>query len=798
MVVSAELVTALNEILDATILLMDGDLGNIQLYDPERNTLEIVAQRGFSAEFIKALGTVSIDDETAGARCLRNRKRIVIRDVNADAAYAPYRKLAALAGYRAVQSTPLIGRDGAFLGALLTHLHEPRDFSTHEVRVLDLYSRQAADAIVRARVERDLATVRRRMEAALYASEIGVFDWDIPGERVYGDANFQRLFGFAFDARGSAPLAAFEPAIHPDDRAARAGMVNDAVETGSLYEAEYRIITGGKTRWVSSRGKAERDESGKAIRFLGAILDITARKQAEQDRRDVADQLGRLSRVHDTILSSTQDFASVVDREGRFLYANPPLLSIWGKALEEIVGKTRLDLGYDPGHHEKHMQEIAQVLETKQPVRGEVSYTGANGTLGTYDYIFTPVLGPDGEVESIVSSTRDITERKRIEESLRQADQQKNAFLAQLAHELRNPLAPIRNAARIFRMKHSSEPEVLWASDVIDRQIDHLTRLIDDLLDISRISRNKLELRRQRIALQDVVWGAVEIARPVIDQNRHDLTVKVSAEPLYLLADLARLTQVVMNLLINAAKYTDTGGHIELIAGLEGADAVIRVKDDGIGIDAATLPRLFDIFFQADPSLERSQGGLGIGLSLVRSVVELHGGSVTAHSAGKGKGSEFLARVPALQMAASVQPQKRIPDENARALTVRRVLVVDDNSDAAESLAVFLQLGGHTVRTAYDGVEAVKAAEIFRPDIVLLDIGMPNLNGYEACRRIRDTTWGKQMTVIAQTGWGQEHDRRRTSEAGFDDHLVKPVDPVAVMKIVAGLKNRDEGRGVKE
>ena len=795
MVVSPELVAALYEILDATILIMEGDLGNIQLYDPERNSLEIVAQRGFTPEFMKALGTVSIDDETAGARCLRKRERIVIRDVNADAAYAPYRKVAALAGYRAVQSTPLIGRDGAFLGALLTHLHEARDFSTREVRVLDLYSRQAADAIVRARVERDLAAARRRMDAALYASEIGVFEWDIPGERVYGDANYQRLFGIAFDQRGSAPLAAFEPAIHPDDRAARAGMVNDAIETGSLYQAEYRIIAGGRTRWVSSRGKAERDESGKAIRFLGAILDITAQKQAEQDRQDVADQLGRLSRVHDTILASTQDFASVVDREGRFLYANPPLLSVWGKTLEQVVGKTRLDLGYEQGHHEKHMHEIAEIVETKKAVRGEISYTGANGIFGIYDYIFTPVLGPGGEVESIVSSTRDITERKRIEDSLRQADQQKNAFLAQLAHELRNPLAPIRNAARIFRMKHSSEPDVLWASDVIDRQVDHLTRLIDDLLDISRISRNKLELRRQRIALQDVVWGAVEIARPVIDQNRHELTVKMSAEPLYLLADMARLTQVVMNLLINAAKYTDTSGHVELIAGLEGGDAVIRVKDDGIGIDAATLPRLFDIFFQADASLERSQGGLGIGLSLVRSVVELHGGSVTAHSAGKDKGSEFIVHVPALQMAASVQPQKTNTDESARAATARRVLVVDDNSDAAESLAVFLQLGGHSVRTACDGFEAVKAAETFRPDVILLDVGMPNMNGYEACRRIRETAWGKSMTVIAQTGWGQEDDKRRTREAGFDDHLVKPVDPFAVMKLLAGPK---KGRGMKE
>lgn len=788
MAVSPELIAALYEILDATILLMDGDLGNIQLYDPERNTLEIVAQRGFPPDFMTALGTVTINDETAGARSLRSRKRVVIRDVNADEAYAPYRKLAALAGFRAVQATPLLGRDGEFLGALMMHLHEPRDFLPYEVRVLDLYSRQAADAIIRARMERDLDIAHRRLESALSAGEIGIFEWNRSTNLIHGDANFQRLFGIPFDHDGNAELAHFEQAIHPDDRKARSLRVKHTLKTGEPYEAEYRIVNGDRIRWVISRGRIEKEANGKASHFMGVVLDITSRRQAEQQQREVAEDLERLSRVHETILATMDDFATVVDREGRFLYANPHLLKVWNKTLDEIIGKTRLDLGYEQVQHDKHVSEIAQIVRTRRSVRGEVSYTGGNGLFGIYDYIFTPVLGRDGEVESIIGISRNITDRKRAEEALQEADRQKNTFLAQLAHELRNPLAPIRNAAGISRMKQSAEPDVLWASDVIDRQIDHLTRLIDDLLDVSRISRNKLELRRQRITLQDVVWGAVEIGRPVIDQNRHELAVKMTAEPVYLLADLARLTQVVMNLLINAAKYTEAGGHIELVAGLEGAHAVIRVKDDGIGIDAATLPRLFDMFFQADPSLERSQGGLGIGLSLVKSVVDLHGGTVTAHSAGKSKGSEFTVRVPALTKAAPVQPPHSIAGENAKATTARRVLVVDDNRDAAESLAVYLQFGGHTVKTAYDGIEAVEEAESFRPDIILLDIGMPNLNGYEVCRRIRETAWGKSITVIAQTGWGQEDDKRRTREAGFDDHLVKPVDPVTVTKIVAALK----------
>ncbi|MEO8005115.1 MAG: ATP-binding protein [Betaproteobacteria bacterium] len=782
--VSDRLIAELHEILEATVLLMDGDLGNIQLFEPVHRTLHIVAQLGFPPEIMAALGTVSIDAESAGARSLRHRKRIVIRDVNVEPAYEPFRAIAALAGFRAVQSTPLISRDGEFLGTLQTHLHEPRDFSTREVRVLDLYSKQAVDAIMRARVEYDLAMARQRLETALSASEIGIFDWDIVHGRVYGDANFARLFGIVLDRDGSAAQSTFEPLIHPDDRDARSARVRNTLETGALYEAEYRILDHGKTRWVLSRGKTERDASGRAFRFFGVLLDITSQRHAEREQQSTSMELHRLSRVHETILSNMRDFVTVVDREGRFLYANHHLLSVWEKTLDEVVGKTRLELGYEEEHHERHMREIAQLLETRQPVRGEVAYTAANGEYGVYDYIFAPVLGPDGEVESIVSTSRDITVRKRAEEALREADRQKNAFIAQLAHELRNPLAPIRNASHVFRMSKSAEPDVLWAGDVIDRQIDHLTRLIDDLLDISRISRNKLELRRQRILLQDVVQGAIEISRPAIDQNGHGLTVSISPEPIYMLADMARLTQVLMNLLINAAKYTPSGGKIELDARREGNDAIMRVKDNGIGIEPAVLPRVFEMFFQVDASMERSQGGLGIGLSLVRSVVDLHGGSVEARSEGPGRGSEFIVRIPALRGSSSPVVDAKKIDSGGHTGVRRRVLVVDDNRDSAESLAIFLQLGGHEVRTAFDGIEALGLAESFHPDVALLDLGLPNLNGYEVCRRIREQEWGKRMLIIAQTGWGQEDDKRRTREAGFDEHLVKPVDPAQVARLV--------------
>ncbi len=783
-----ELITALYEILDATILLMEGDLGNIQLYDPVTKTLQIVAQRGFPAGFLQVLGKVTIDDETAGARSLRARQRVVIQDVTIDAAYAPYRKAAALAGFRAVQSTPIIGRDGQFLGALMTHLREPRDFSTRELRVLDLYSRQAADEIVRTRVERDLAAARRRLDAALIAAEVGVFEWDMLTDEVYGDANYMRLFGFVA-GQPSTPMAALIERIHPEDRTARLDRLQQTIETGIPYESEYRIVLGAKTRWVVARGMIERDAKGNAFRLPGVLLDITTRKQAELERKNLADDFGRLSRIHETILSTTDDFASVVDRNGRYLYANRSLLEVWGKTLPEILGKTRLELGFERSHHDMHMREIAQIIESGQPVRGEIHYTSPFGVTGIYDYTFTPVFGLNGEVEAIVGTSRNVTERKRNEEALREMDQQKNAFLAQLAHELRNPLAPIRNATRVFRQSHGTHPDAVWASGVIDRQVDHLTRLIDDLLDVSRITRNKLELRVQRVELQEVVRSAVEICRPLIDQNGHEVMLRMAPDPVWVLGDLARLSQVTMNLLTNAAKYMDPGGRIEISARLEQEMAVLRIKDTGIGMDAETLARVFDMFFQADSSLERSQSGLGIGLSLVRSVVQLHNGSVEGLSAGTGKGSEFVVRLPAQSQGTVAVPLETPAEDIVEAGESKRVLVADDNRDAAESLAMFLKLSGHVVHTAYDGAEAIDAAETFRPQVVLLDIGMPKLNGYEVCRRIRNREWGKAVLIVAQTGWGQEEDKIRTREAGFDDHLVKPVNPTSVLKLLAQARN---------
>lgn len=384
----------------------------------------------------------------------------------------------------------------------------------------------------------------------------------------------------------------------------------------------------------------------------------------------------------------------------------------------------------------------------------------------------------DDEIEFLRTVTHYVTvayERMRLVGELRAGDRRKDEFLALLAHELRNPLAPLRNGLQVVRM--STEPSLRErAQDIMDRQLGHMVRLIDDLLDVSRISRNKLELRKAPTPLSEVVGNAVETARPVIDAAGHDLVLTLPEAPIHLDADLTRLAQVFANLLTNSAKYTKPGGRIELAAFRDGDDVVVEVRDDGIGIPAEALPTIFDMFSQVDRSMERSTRGLGLGLALVKGLTEMHGGSVQAASPGEGKGSVFTVRLPALAAAPPQVPLPRDDDDLRRSGPGRRILVVDDNRDSAESMAQMLSLLGNEVALAHDGLEAVERAEAFLPQVVLMDVGMPRLNGLDATRRIREQPWGVGMKVIALTGWGQEGDRLLSKDAGCDGHLVKPVE----------------------
>jgi signal transduction histidine kinase len=370
----------------------------------------------------------------------------------------------------------------------------------------------------------------------------------------------------------------------------------------------------------------------------------------------------------------------------------------------------------------------------------------------------------------------------------READRRKDEFLATLAHELRNPLAPIRNGLKIMQLAPDDREAMERARAMMERQVQQMVRLIDDLLDLSRISLGKVELRKERVELAAVLQSALETSRPLIDRSGHDLTVSVPPEPVFVDADVTRLAQVFANLLNNAAKYTERGGHIGLTVRREGGEVAVSVRDNGVGIPAPMLPRIFEMFTQVDRSLEKSQGGLGIGLSIVKRLVEMHGGTVEAHSEGDRLGSELIVRLPVVgaadtgALAAAAQAgEGELADAPAR----RRILVADDNTDAATSLATVLEIMGNEVRTARDGREAVDVAATFRPDVILLDIGMPIMNGYDACRRIREQPWGKSMLIVALTGWGQDEDKRQSREAGFDHHLVKPVEPAVLEELLA-------------
>lgn len=385
----------------------------------------------------------------------------------------------------------------------------------------------------------------------------------------------------------------------------------------------------------------------------------------------------------------------------------------------------------------------------------------------------------------------EITERVRIERQLKEADRHKDEFLAMLAHELRNPLAPIRNAVQIMRRKLPSDPQLTWAREVMERQIGSLTRLVDDLLDVSRITRGKINLSRESLEVGTIVARAIETAQPLFDEKRQQLDVEVPESPLRVQGDLTRLTQVVGNILANAAKYTGVGGRIGLSARMDGRSAEIRVRDSGIGIPADEMMRIFDLFTQVQPG-QQAHGGLGIGLALVRRIVELHGGTVAAHSEGPGQGSEFIVRLPCEDSTRAPAERPDRPAETLRcaagdAQPSRRILVVDDNRDALESLAALMEIAGHIVRAAADGELALALAASFRPQVVLLDLGLPKLDGYEVARRIRAETWGKTMLLIALTGWGQDEDRRRTRESGFDSHMVKPLDLEALTALLAQL-----------
>jgi PAS domain S-box-containing protein len=513
-------------------------------------------------------------------------------------------------------------------------------------------------------------------------------------------------------------------------------------------------------------------DKGRLVHNCCFMFDVTEQKRGEETRSLLA---AIVAASDDAIVSKTLD--------GIILSWNDGAQRVLGYSPAEAIGRS-VDLIIPPELREQERQTLQRIRQGERVDHFETVRVTKDGRRVDVSLTLSPVRDDSGRVIGASKVARDISERKRMDAALREADRRKDEFLATLAHELRNPLAPIRHSLEIL-LRSDGDPRLFrHATDILSRQLSHMIRLVDDLLDMSRITRDKLQLQRTRVELASIIRHAVEASRPLAERDQQTIEVSLPAEPIYLDADPVRLAQVFSNLFNNACQYTEPGGHIWLTAARQNEEVVLVVRDSGIGMPADQLDGIFEMFTQVEDDSERPRRGLGIGLTLVRRLVQLHGGTVTARSEGRGLGSEFEVRLPVLE---SEEPHDEPEPLPAPETSTRRILVVDDNRDSAESIATLLQLSGHQTYMAHDGLAAVEAAERYRPDVILLDVGLPKMSGLDACRRIRGHAWGKGMVIVALTGWGQDHDRRNTQEAGFDAHLVKPVDYGDLLQLLSAL-----------
>jgi signal transduction histidine kinase/CheY-like chemotaxis protein len=534
--------------------------------------------------------------------------------------------------------------------------------------------------------------------------------------------------------------------------------------------------------WFRFSYSPVRDEDGTVAGMYCACVEMTGEVLAERYREQENQRLMGLFEQAPGI------FAVLRGPDHVFEIANESYLQLIGR--RELIGKPAreaLPEVADQGFFEL----LDQVYQSGQPFVGHAVPVRVQREASApleeryVDFVYQPIRGPKGDVEGIFVEGSDVTMRKRVEDELRAANRQKDQFLAMLAHELRNPLAPITTAAQLLQRGTLDPERARHASDIIVRQAEHMTDLVNDLLDVSRVTRGLAEIEKEDLDVAAVVNGAVEQVRPLLDMRRHELRVEQWQQPLYVSGDRTRLVQVVSNILNNAAKYTPSGGRIALRVTSEGGEAVIAVSDNGQGIEPQVLPYIFDLFTQAERTPDRSQGGLGIGLALVKSLVALHGGRVAAFSDGPNKGSEFVIRLPLLSGAEAQEAQQPPDQANEGAV---RVLVVDDNADAAQMLATLLEAHGHVVGVEYDGTGGLARALRERPEVMLLDIGLPDMDGHELARRLRSSPDTANAMLIALTGYGQSEDRERARQAGFDRHLVKPADLSELLRILAEVR----------
>ena len=639
-------------------------------------------------------------------------------------------------------------------------------------------------------LERDRANqllTARLLASIVESSNDAIISKSLDGNIQSWNAAAERLFAY----KAEEAIGRHISLVIPPERVDEEDEIIASLKAGKRiehYETE-RVRSDGERITVSLTISPIKDDAGNVVGASKIVRDVTERKRVERDRE-----------MFVTLIENTTDFIGMSDRKGFPFFINRAGLQMVGlDSIEEARGTPVQEFFFPEDQQWISNEFFPSVLENGH---GEVEIRFRHFKTGEPRWMAYKVLTlKDSENQAIGFATvsQDITDRKRLEDNLRllaadlsENDRRKNEFLATLAHELRNPLAPMSNMLEVLKRADGNAEILKRAHETIERQLGQMVRLVDDLLDLNRITHDRLELRRSEVEFSSVIQQAVEVARPLIDAAGHQLTVSLPDEPIYLNADRTRLAQVFGNLLNNSSKYTKPGGTLSLTAKRCGDEVAVTVKDNGAGIPADKLDSIFDMFMQVDRTAERSQGGLGIGLTLVKRLVEMHGGTIEPRSAGEGTGSEFVVRLPVLSgPTATARSHGEIERESP---AQRRVLIVDDNRDSADSLAMLLEITNNETYMAHDGVSALEAIEQHRPEVVLLDIGLPKLDGHEVCRRVREQPWGKSIVIIALTGWGQEDDRRKSHEAGFNGHLVKPVDYDQLLALLSDLTNGSEGQ----
>ncbi len=688
---------------------------------------------------------------------------------------------------RAVICVPVI-KAGLWVACMALHQAAPRRWQEHEVRLLEAVAHRAWESIERSRIAIELRAAEERVRGShdylrllLDCTEEGFYSIDREGVTIMCNAAFLKMLGFRSEEE------AIGKKLH--------GVIHHAHPDGSHYCVEdcaiYRAARDGVPALVEDEMFFRVDGTGFPVEYRarpvwrdgqlhGAVctfVDLSERRRTEQALRE--------SEAHlQSLFGQTAAGISEADMDGRFLRVNDRYCQIVGRSREELLTLHMHDITH-PDDLPANVPLFRQATASGEPFEIEKRYLRPDGSIVWVSNTVNLIRIPGQETySSVLAISVDVSKRKRAEEALREADRRKDEFLAMLAHELRNPMAPIRAAADLLESRDLAPEQRRRTSQIISRQVKHMTGLVDDLLDVSRVTRGLAELQQARLDVKQVIADAIEQTRPLMEAKRHRLVVELAFDAAQVLGDHKRLVQVLSNLLGNAAKYTPAEGRIEVTMGATDEQVVLAVADNGIGIAQELQVRIFDLFAQADRSPDRSQGGLGIGLALVRSLVELHGGSVACHSEGLGKGSRFLVTMP---RAAGQDAQSGTRDDAlAQAPIVpRRVLVVDDNVDAAQMLGMCLEASGHTVMIEHDSQQALQQATTGLPEVCILDIGLPGMDGNELARRLRAQPETSKATLIALTGYGQEQDRQNAMAAGFDHHLVKPVAAPDLLALVA-------------